>query len=547
MPPDEPLSRFADADKALSEPRPAPKTNFGTALREAETKFDQRARQKIYYRNPAVWAWEVLGFEAWSKQREIGQSVVDNAYTAVKSCHGAGKSAWAAVLVCWFVATRLAAGEEVFVITTAPSYSQVHLVLWEEIRKLHARGKLPGYITNGDEWKIEVKGRSPIELAKGRKPSDTDANSFQGKHAYNLFIVLDEANGIPGLLYTSATVMLTGDMNRQRMLAIGNPDDPNSQFGLNDLGDRKRILAGKEPLWNTIQIKAWDTPNFTDEGKTLGKKVLGSVLSRSWVEKRREEWGEEDPRWISKIEADFPDVSEHSLFSLALIDQATHELPDPGYEMTSRIMGVDVARFGRDRSVVALNVGGQVSILDHWSKKNTIETANRVHMLALEHKVTEIRVDEVGVGGGVFDFLVAHQGYNYRVIRMVGNAASPNIIRWRNARDFWFDDLREQMYQNRVQIPNQKELHAELAAIQYDFVKGAMKVEEKSEIKKRLKGASTDFADAVAYATARVSSLIGGDDETPDQKHQAGDTAVLDFASRFRLEQMARGYSVSPV
>lgn len=539
------IPSFSEADAASRAPRstPAITKNFAKALRKTGTKFQQQARQRIYYNHPDIWAKEVLGFEAWSKQREIGDSIVENSYTAVKSCHGAGKSAWAAVIVCWFVATRLAAGEEVFVITTAPSYSQVHLVLWEEIRKHHAKGNLPGYVTNGDEWKMEVRGRAPIELAKGRKPSDTDANSFQGKHAYNLLIVLDEANGIPELLYTGATVMLTGDMSRQKMLAIGNPDDPNSKFGQEDAKDKKRIARGEKPFWNTIQIKAWDTPNFTDEHKQISEKVRHSVLSKDWVERARGMWDEEDPRWISKIEAEFPTVSAHSLFSRALIDQSAAETVDPGWELpVSRALGCDIARFGDDRTVIMLNIEGDVVLIDSWAKKDTLESANRIHNIALEHHVTQVRVDVGAMGAGVIDNLRAMCGMNYMVISMDGSASSPDIKRWINARDYWYDNLREQMFLNKVKIPVHERLHEELAIMEYAFQKGALKVEPKADIKKRLKR-SPDFADALVYATADLSSLI--DPEQP--KPQAGDTGIIDIGFQQMMAREFGGFTVSPV
>ena len=516
--------------------------SFADGLRAAKNKFHQQARAKVYYDNPDIWALEVLGFEAWSKQREIGRSIVEHPYTAVKSCHGAGKSAWAAVIVCWFVSTRIAAGENVFVITTAPSYAQVHLVLWEEIRRHHARAGLPGYITQGDAWKIDKGGRT-IELAVGRKPSDTDENSFQGKHEDNLMIVLDEANGIPTTLYTGATVMLTGNMRRQKMLAIGNPDDPNSQFGQNDAKDKKLIAAGEKPFWNTVQIKAWDTPNFTDEKNHVSQKVRDSVLQLDWVEKRKVEWGTEDPRWVSKIEAEFPDVSEDSLFPVTLIAQSQANPPDPGYELTSKRIAVDVSRFGNDRTVVSLYDSGVVTILDSWTKKNTIETANRVHNLAIEHAVSEVRVDEGNSGGGVIDFLAAHQGYNYRVVAMNNSNRSPNPNRWLNARAYWYDNLKEQMRLNQVQLPVNPDLETELAAIKYKFVAktGALQIEAKDEMKKRLNGRSPDYADAVVMVTADLSGLIPerGEDAPP----LPGTTSVLETQFASLMGQ----WTVSPV
>lgn len=524
-------------------------------MREAGNKLYQKARQKIYYDHPEIWAKEVLkddnnpdGFYAWSKQIEIGQSVVNNSYTAVKSCHGAGKSAWAAVLVCWFVTTRLAeAGDptDVFVITTAPSYPQVHLVLWEEIRKLHARGKLPGYITGSDSWKVEMNG-STTEVAVGRKPADTDANSFQGKHAFNLFIVLDEANGIPETLYTGAVSMLTGDMNRQKMLAIGNPDDPNSLFGRNDAADKKRIQAGKAPYWNTVQIRAWDTPNFTEEYKQIPERVLKSVLQKSWVERAEMQWGRDDARWTSKVEAEFPDISTDSFYSRSLIDQSKENQVDPGWKVEDRIMGVDVARMGDDRTVVALNVNGRIEVVDSWTKKTTDYTVSRVHELALLHSVFEVRVDEGNTGGGVIDYLRLEMKNHYRVIAMNSSNSSPNAKRWLNARAFWYDSLKEGMLLNRIQLVENTDLENELAAVKYKINKnGALQIELKEEMKKRLGGKSPDNADAVVYAAADLSTII--DYGTGTNAPQAGQEDIVDTGMELLMRQMAGGFSVSPV
>lgn len=514
--------------------------NFAKSLLMARDKMHQLARAKVYYDNPHIWANEVLGFFAWSKQRDIGRSVVENAFTAVKSCHGAGKSAWAAVIVCWFVATRLAMGENVFVITTAPSYQQVHLVLWEEIRRHHSKGGLPGRITGSDVWKIDIGDRT-VDLAVGRKPADTDENSFQGKHEDNLLIVLDEANGIPATLYTGATVMLTGNMDKQRMLAIGNPDDPNSQFGINDARDRKYILQGEEPIWNTIQIKAWDTPNFTDEWQEIPEKVRSSVLQPGWVKARSREWDKDDMRWISKIEAEFPLVSEDSLFSLNLIEQSKENSPDPGWDLTDVKLGVDVARYGQDKTVVVLVKGGVAQVIDHWGKKSTVETTNRVHKLAMDHQATEIRVDEGGVGGGVLDQLTVMQGYNYRVIAMNSGSSSPNKLRWVLAKDYWYDNLREQMLLNKVQLMPHKDLEFELSQVKFSYQNNALRIEKKSEMKKRLKGRSPDFADALVMATADLSGIVSerGSESLP----APGTMAVLETVMR----NQAYGWSVSPV
>src|SRR5690348_3619215 len=96
---------------------------------------DARAARQLIERirrDPVWFSREILGFDPWSKQREILESVRDNEATAVRSCHGIGKTATAAEVVLWFLA---AFGPEALVVTTAPTWRQVRDLLWREIRK----------------------------------------------------------------------------------------------------------------------------------------------------------------------------------------------------------------------------------------------------------------------------------------------------------------------------------------------------------------------------------------------------------------------------
>ena len=68
-------------------------------------------------RDPVWWVEEVLGDRLWQRQRDIIESVRDNPETAVKSCHGAGKSFSAARVALWFLMTHRPS----IVITTAPT------------------------------------------------------------------------------------------------------------------------------------------------------------------------------------------------------------------------------------------------------------------------------------------------------------------------------------------------------------------------------------------------------------------------------------------
>ena len=109
--------------------------------------MQDRSKSVEYRDDPIRWAQDVLGVTLWSKQKEILQSIVQNKKTAVKSCHSIGKTFISAVAVCWWISTR----PNSMVRSTAPTSYQVHELLWEEIRKMHAQHDLVGDVNLKDE------------------------------------------------------------------------------------------------------------------------------------------------------------------------------------------------------------------------------------------------------------------------------------------------------------------------------------------------------------------------------------------------------------
>ena len=116
-------------------------------------------------------------------------------------------------------------------------------MLWEEIRRLHKRGALPGEVQRSDRW-LDEQGRL---VGLGRRPPDHAESAFQGIHRQFVLVILDEAGGIPAWLWTAAEAITTGE--DCRMVAIGNPDDNSSEFARVCLRDQG---------WHTIRISAFD-------------------------------------------------------------------------------------------------------------------------------------------------------------------------------------------------------------------------------------------------------------------------------------------------
>lgn len=465
---------------------------------EAAARAFEPTRLSPYVDEPARWVHERLGEHLWSKQEEIAQSVVDNRRTAVKSCHGVGKSFIAARLAAWWIDVHEPG--EAFVVSTAPSYKQVHAVLWEEIRKAakHAKNKgnpLPGRILQSDEWKLEGD-----ELAGyGRKPADQDPHGFQGIHRRYVLVIIDEACGVPEQLWTAVEAITTN--NDCRILAIGNPDDPNTEFG--------RICKPGSG-WNVHQISAFDSPNFTDE--RIPDDLRPLLVSPEWAEDGRKRWGEESPRYTSKVLGDFPDIGEDTLISPKLIEaaQARELQPDLGDQR----LGVDVARFGTDRTII-MNLAGSVArCVGSYVKLATTETTGRVVAVARDTLGRfEIRVDGVGVGGGVVDQLV-EQGW--AVVDMQAGAAAIDSKHFANARAEWFWGLRQMFEDGDIDIdPDDDELAAHLGALKYKYTsRGQVLIESKDDMRKRGLP-SPDRADALMLAAAHVLEIDESQQDHP--------------------------------
>jgi hypothetical protein len=437
-----------------------------------------------YLDNPAVWINEVLGEHVWSKQAEICRSVVQNKYTAVKACHGPGKSFIASRIGAWWINVHKLG--DAFLVTTAPSWPQVQAILWREMRRAHRIGRLPGRITLECQWYMG-EGRSDEELiAMGRKPADYDETAFQGLHARYILIILDEACGIPMSLWNAVKTLATND--NARILAIGNPDDPGTEFA----------QVCKSSDWNTITISAFDTPNFT--GEQVPEDVAEKLVTPGWVEERRNDWGEGSPLWVSKVEGEFPDISDEYLITPAMIQKGI----DTNLSgLDAGRYGADIARFGTDKTTIYRNRGGVIRYVDSWGMTDTMKTTGKIinHMIRHPHmKKVPIVVDVVGVGSGVHDRL-KEQGFQSIPFSGAERAFRPDKFKNRRAELYW--NFRLELDQFGYDLdPDDKALHEQLQSIKWmTDSAGKIQIESKEDMRKRgVK--SPDLADAAVYSTA---------------------------------------------
>jgi len=526
------------------------KRTFNSSLRAAAQQMKGEARALRYRNDPVAWAEDKLGVILWSKQKEILMSLAKNKRTAVKSSHSIGKTFTSAIAACWWIDTR----DNCSVQSTAPTYNQVHGLLWEEIRKMHEKADLRGRVTLGDVW-LAPNGRKEIQVGEGKKPADTNQHGFQGTHRPDgVLAILDEACGLVENIYTGARAITTAGFDR--ILAVGNPDDPNTEFG-RIFRDKTMGQDGK-PLWNLITVSAYDTPNFTEEGKQLlawAKKVdddnkdvertmtakieqlLGGLPQPDDVQEMLDDWGADSPRALSKVFAEFPTVSIDSLFTASEIEKGINEVITPD-KYAFKTFGVDVARYGNDRSVIAQNTAGKVEIVGSYATMDTMELAATVHKLAIDREIDQVRIDGVGVGGGVIDRVIQlcnAADKPYTVVEMTAQSKAPDATLHRNARAYWYDSLKHQLRASRIDLPNDestfaKQLRLEMGGVKYKYPGGVLQIESKEDIRAR-GDKSPDFTDAVVMATAPVNYV----QQDPMANMRKGQTVDIDVMSEIEM------------
>ena len=321
-------------------------------------------------------------------QRDAAKSVKRNKRTVVVSGAGIGKSFNAAVITCWWVTTHQV--DDVYVWTTAPGGEQVSGILWEEIRKLHARLGLPGRIGLDNKWRI-----GNVLVASGRKPADKaagaeeDPDTGQGFHRRYLLVVLDDSGGLDEWLWDAAENITTGD--DCRILATGNPDHAGSRFAR---------VADNHPLWTAFVISVLGSPRFTEEWRELPPEMVAKLTSPAWVEERRLDWGEDDRRYLSKVLARFPADHPSQVVPAADLAACFFAEPRSATELLPVELGVDVGG-GGDWTIIRERRGVRAG--RRWAKRTgQPEEAGDLLMDAIKAtRATSVKVDGIGIGWGL--------------------------------------------------------------------------------------------------------------------------------------------------
>ena len=430
---------------------------------------------------PALFVKEILGATPTDYQEDLLNAVGRaERKISVRSGHGTGKSTALSWAMLWFVLFRFPCK----VVVTAPTTAQLYDALFAELKRWV--GELPPALKVLLEVKtdrLELVAAPSEAFISARTSRAEQPEALAGVHSDNVLLVVDEASGVPEQVFEAASGSMSGH-NATTILA-GNPTRSSGTFF-----ESHTRLAGS---WLTLHWSCIDSPR----------------VSREFIEEMKTRYGEESNAYRIRVLGEFPLGDDDTIIPLHLAEAAKNR--DVAPAPTSRpVWGLDVARFGSDRTVLAKRVGPVVTEVEAWRGLDLMQTCGRVKAqydgLIPSERPTEILVDVIGLGSGVYDRL-RELGLPVRSVNVSETPAFGDT--YNNLRTELIFRFRGWLEQRGSRIPNDPELIAEATSIRYSFSStGKMKAESKDDMRRRgLK--SPDKADAVflTFAGDAATSL----------------------------------------
>ncbi len=461
---------------------------FSMALMSAVEQLSPTKARKVkappspYINDPVTWVKHRLDDHLWSKQIEIAEAIVKHRRVAVHSAHQTGKSFLMSRIVAWWLDVHPPG--DAFVITTAPTGSQVKAVLWREIRRAHKLGGLQGR-TNQTEWWLEDE-----MVAMGRKPSDYDEAAFQGVHARAVLVIIDEASGVPEGIVRAASSL--GANEASRIVAIGNPDDPTSHFAR---------ICKMDSSWHVIRVNGLDSPNFT--GEWVPEYVSESLIGPTYVQETLEDCGGDTsaPLYVAKVLGLFPENARDAVVLNSWVAQC--QALDLPYG-TPIELGMDVGA-GGDETTIIERRGRKVTRNSWHAQTPNWEDAVELALEAIDATgATKIKVDAIGIGWGVVGRL--EQLYNERrhrceVVPVVVSESPDDPEHFPRLRDqLWWEIGREYSRGLVWDLAHLRQKGiVELTTPTYKRENGRIKIESKDDTRKKIRRSPND-ADALLLA-----------------------------------------------
>lgn len=423
-------------------------------------------------------------------QAEALNDIAISSKVAIKSGQGVGKTSMEAVALLWF----LCCFPFPRIVATAPTKQQLHDVLWSEVSKWQSHSPLLSEILKWTKTYIYMRNYEKRWFAVAR--TATKPENMQGFHEDNMLFIVDEASGVADVIMEAVLGTLSGKNNK--LLMCGNPTRTSGTFFDAFNADRA--------------IYKCHTVSSADSSRT-NKENIQSLIRK---------YGEDSNVVRVRVKGEFPKQEDDVFIPLSLIEQCgskLYELPDDLYS-PNVILGVDVARFGDDETIIYRNAKGKLKMVVNRHGQDLMATTGDI--VVEYRKILKefpefkgriyVNIDDTGLGGGVTDRLreVKREESLTRLFVIPINAAEKietdtkvgkdAAEHYNNLTTHMWACLKELFGNKEIEIEDEPNTFAQLTSRKYFMASnGKIQLESKDEMKKRGLG-SPDRGDAVALA-----------------------------------------------
>jgi len=359
----------------------------------------------------------------------------------------------------------------------APFRNQAKMIAWQYLK--HYTSVIPGRKVNESELYIELPtqhARWPgarLYIVGADHPDALRGTYFDGA-------VLDEYAQIKKEIWDEIIRPALADREGWAIF-IGTPKGQNSFFEMYQ-------RAQREESWFSCLYRV-------DESGVLPQSEIDD-MSRDMTEMAIRQ----------ELYCDFSASASDVVIPIDLVTQgAARELTAADVRGQPVVMGVDVARFGDDATVVTIRQGLHCMRQQVFRGLDTMQAADRVIVAMRQYSPAAVYIDVGAMGAGVIDRL-RQLHYTVTEINFAGQAMDSD--RYANRRAEMYFKCKEWLESGGA-IPNEPTLKAELSVVEYKFTpSGKIQLEPKDRIKEKI-GKSPDLADSLVLTFAAPLNVAG--------------------------------------
>lgn len=377
---------------------------------------------------------------------------------------------------------------------TAGAYRQLE-VMADELSLPYNKGKLKGF-------KLTDHDLVHPEGSKFLWYSADNPGLFEGQHADNLALLLDESKSIPNEI-----ALASERLQAKYIMAMSSPGGASGWF--------YDCFATQRKFWDTKHVKA----------------IECTRISKEWIAQMREMHASSPDLLKSMLDAEFVSSDPYSLIQLDWINRIIAN--PPRWNAGELVAGIDLSTsLDGDESVIVIRDGNKITQIIGWRDNDPMRVAGKCISDLAKFGVpkTNVFADAGGVGSGIVGRM-KEIGWPVNGVQFGGSPLAKSERIQNRMTELW-DNMAKEISNQRILLMKDDLLISQLTTRKANVISsGKLKLESKAEMKKR--GVqSPDRADALALcllspAITRPMRAMTYDDGycNTDDKHMASSTA----------------------